>query len=246
MNAAAAGATPVRGWFPRRPVNRADKVTTVRKAAPNRKPFLFGLAEICAVGVMVAAFIIGTVIVQYIFNYPDLVNFKQCLPWFILFTFVAMYFNSVFDLSRRIYHLVFSAFVSILLVNLFMMALPFFAMLYYVRLPTLFADIILEFIGMLIWVAFFHWLWVARHPPSATAVICDDKERGQEISRKIAKHSPVNRVEAVLSYDCEDFFGTIDKFDTLILVKPPAEKRNEIALSVLEQAEAALHRSRHV
>lgn len=203
---------------------------SLKRKSPDKPPYISGLAEICAIGVMVAAFITGTVVVQYLFAYPDMINIKQCLPWFVIFTFGTMYFNSVFDLTRRAHHIAFSAFISIILVNVFMMALPFFEMLYFIKLPTLFADIFLECVGMAVWIGFFHHYWLRCHPPVSTVVFCDDIKYGKELARKINRYSQTNRVDAVISYETENFYSVIDCFNTLVLVKPPAEKRNEIAL----------------
>src|SRR5690554_1927190 len=100
----------------------------------SKKPLHFwGIAEGCAVLLMMAAFIAGTYVEQYFWAMPDRVNFRQCLPWFIIFTVATMYFNSAFDLTRRMHHLAFSMFISIIMINVFMMALPFFEVLYYIQ-----------------------------------------------------------------------------------------------------------------
>ena len=110
---------------------------TLKNNKNRRMPFLIGAAEICALLVMTCAFIAGVYVEQYFWAMPDRVNFKQCLPWFAVFTYGTMYFNSVFSLDRRKHHLAFSAFVSVILINLLMMALPFFEVLYYIQVTTL-------------------------------------------------------------------------------------------------------------
>jgi exopolysaccharide biosynthesis polyprenyl glycosylphosphotransferase len=200
----------------------------VKKKTPRKMPFFIGTAEICAVLIMTCAFIAGVYVEQYLWAMPDRVNFRQCLPWFIILTYGTMYFNSVFNFTRRQHHLAFSAFVSIALINLFMMALPFFEVLYYIQVTTLFIVVAFECIGMALWIAVFHRYWLRSHPPSPTAVICDNEKRGREIAGKINRFSHTSRVDAVIPYDRVRL--ELEGYDTLVLVKPPAEQRNDIAL----------------
>lgn len=191
---------------------------------------MIGAAEICALLVMTCAFIAGVYVEQYFWAMPDRVNFKQCLPWFAVFTYGTFYFNSVFNLDRRRHHLVFSAFVSVILINLLMMALPFFEVLYYIQVTTLLIVVVFECLGMLLWIAFFHRYWLLSHPPSKTAVLCDNAQRGREIAAKINKYSPTNKVGAVIDFDSPSLYSDIDPYETLVLVKPPPEKRSDLAL----------------
>lgn len=200
------------------------------------KPLHFmGLAELSAVCLMVAAFIAGTYVEQAIWAMPDRVNFRQCLPWFVLFTAGTMYFNSAFDLTRRMHRLAFSMFTSILMVNLFMMALPFFEVLYYVQVTTLFIIVTLECLCMAAWILVFHRLWVRFMPPASTVVLCDDEQRGSEIAAKISDKSLTNRVDAVKAYDADHIGSAISPFEAVVLVKPPLEIKNDIALECWNQ-----------
>ena len=189
-----------------------------------------GIAELSAILLMIAAFIAGTYVEQYLWAMPDRVNFKQCLPWFVFFTVSVMYSNSAFDLSRRLHHLAFSMFTSILIVNLLMMALPFFEMLYYVQVTTLFITILLESLCMTGWMLLFHKLWFKRHPPLSTVVLCDEIRRGQSVADKISRHSLTHRVVSVIAFNGTDYLDIIELYDAVVLINAPLEKKNDIAL----------------
>lgn len=173
----------------------------------NAKLFFYGLAELIAVVLMTAAFIAGTYVEQALWAMPDRVNFRQCLPWFVVFTAGTMYFNAAFDLSRRLHHLAFSMFTSIILINILMMALPFFDVLYYVNVTTLFVIVLLECLCMGAWIIFFHRMRRRAYPPASAIVVCDDLAQGREILKKINRHCVTNRVDAVCLYE-EDSFGS--------------------------------------
>ncbi len=207
----------------------------MKKVTSLKSHNLFGLPEICAVLLMTASFIGGTYVEQGLWALPDRVNFRQSLPWFIIFTLVIMYFNNAFDLSRRVHQMAFSMFSSIVMINLFMMALPFFDVLYYVQITTLSIIFILECMSMGVWILLFHNLWLRANPPLSTAVVCDDYERGREIGTKINRHSHTNRIDAVLSYQTNNFFSALSRFESVILVQPPSEVKNEIALKCWEE-----------
>lgn len=205
----------------------------MKKIKPKYAPFIPGISEACAVLIMAAAFIGGAFVEQGILGMPDRVNFKQSLPWFIIFTFITMYFNSAFDLSRRLHQIAFSVFTSILMVNILMMALPFFDVLYYVYITTLLIIVFFELIGMSMWIFFFHNYWLKTNPPLSTAVVCENREYGNEVGLKVNFHSKTNRIDGVLTYG-SSILKDLEAFDSVILVRPPADIRNEIALKCWE------------
>lgn len=195
------------------------------------KPLHFwGIAEASAVLLMMAAFIAGTYVEQSLWGMPDRVNFRQSLPWFIIFTTGTMYFNSAFDLTRRMHHLAFSMFISILMVNVFMMALPFFEVLYYIQVTTLLIIISLECLCMALWIYIFHRLWLRFHPPASTVLICDDVKRGKEIAEKITRKSFTNRINTICEYDESRINSVLASHDAVVLVNAPLEKKNKLAL----------------
>lgn len=202
----------------------------MNKKTSGKKLHFWGFAEICAVSLMIAAFIAGTYVEQALWAMPDRVNFKQSLPWFTVFTVITMYFNSAFDLSRRQYHLAFSMFTSVLMINVFMMALPFFEVLYYIQVSTLLIIIALECLCMGIWILVFHRLWLRTHPPRSTVIMCDEMKKGREVSRKINHYSLTHRIDDVVIFNGNDYHTVLKPFDTVVLIKPPLEKKNEIAL----------------
>jgi hypothetical protein len=59
-----------------------------------------------------------------------------------------MYFKQRLRPDAPVHHLAFSLFSSIIMVNLMMMALPFFEVLYYVQVTTLFIIICIECLCM--------------------------------------------------------------------------------------------------
>jgi exopolysaccharide biosynthesis polyprenyl glycosylphosphotransferase len=185
---------------------------------------------------MTASFIAGTYVEQGIWAMPDRVDFRQCLPWFVIFSFGVMYFNSAFDLSRRIHHLSFSVFTSIIMVNVLMMALPFFAVLYYVQVTTLFIIFVIECLSMGVWVLVFHLYWLKCNPPKATIMVCSDAKRGEELGGKINVHTRNNRIDRVITFDfnTDTVLSEIEPFDAVILAQLPMELRNEIALKCWE------------
>jgi exopolysaccharide biosynthesis polyprenyl glycosylphosphotransferase len=205
-------------------------VNSLNKKTSGKKLHFWGFAEICAVSLMIAAFIAGTYVEQALWAMPDRVNFKQSLPWFTVFTVITMYFNSAFDLSRRQYHLAFSMFTSVLMINVFMMALPFFEVLYYIQVSTLLIIIALECLCMGIWILVFHRLWLRTHPPRSTVIMCDEMKKGREVSRKINHYSLTHRIDDVVIFNGNDYHTVLKPFDTVVLIKPPLEKKNEIAL----------------
>lgn len=201
------------------------------KNSSNKPLHFWGIAEACAVILMMAAFIAGTYVEQYLWAMPDRVNFRQSLPWFIIFTVATMYFNSAFDLTRRKHHLAFSMFVSIIMVNVFMMALPFFEVLYYIQVTTLLIIITLECLCMAVWILVFHRLWVRFHPPVSTVLICDDEKRGWEIAEKINRRSFTNRINTVCAYDEDKIHEVLSSHDAVVLVSAPLDKKNKLALT---------------
>jgi exopolysaccharide biosynthesis polyprenyl glycosylphosphotransferase len=215
-------------------------VKALNKKTSDKTLHFGGAAEICAVLLMIGAFIAGTYVEQALWAMPDRVNFKQSLPWFVVFNVSVMYFNAAFDLTRRMHYLAFSMFTSILIVNLLMMALPFFAVLYYVQVTTLLIIILLETLCMAVWIAVFHKLWLKTHPPLKTIIICDDVKRGREIARKINNHSHTHRAEDIVVFDSVDYHEIIEPYDAIVLDRPPLEKKNEIALECWNQQKELL------
>jgi len=187
------------------------------------------------IGLMAAAFIAGTYVEQALLALPDRVNFRQCLPWFTLFTLATMYFNSVFDYSRRKHHLLFSAFTSILLINVLMMALPFFEVLYYVRVSTIIIIIALEYSFVSAWILFTHRLWRKMNPPVSSVLFCADKKRGNEIARKINTMKTTNRIDRVVLYDEVSFPSVVKRYKAIFLDNPPPEIKNSISLYTWEK-----------
>jgi exopolysaccharide biosynthesis polyprenyl glycosylphosphotransferase len=183
---------------------------------------------------MVASFIAGTYVEQALWAMPDRVNFRQSLPWFIIFTLGTLCFNNAFDLSRREHHLAFSVFTSILLINVFMMALPFFGVLYYVQVTTLFIIVLLECLSMGIWILFFHKYWLKCNPPVSTVLVCDDPARGKALARKINLHTMANRIDRVISYSAVDLIAKIEPFKAVIIAQPSSEARSEIVFQCWE------------
>ena len=195
-------------------------------------PFMASVSAMSAVAVMIAAFIAGTYVEQALWGLPDRVNFRQCLPWFVVFVLAGFYFNSVFDLSRRIHHLFFSAFTSIVLVNILMMALPFFEVLYYVQITTLLIIFILECICMSFWILLFNRLWLYFYPPASTVIVFSGRaEKGHEIAKKISAHHTKNRVDKIIAFEqAQDLLGAVRGYDSVVMANLPAEAKNELAL----------------
>jgi exopolysaccharide biosynthesis polyprenyl glycosylphosphotransferase len=210
-------------------------VKSLNKKTSDKTLHFGGAAEICAVLLMITAFIAGTYVEQALWAMPDRVNFRQCLPWFTVFTVSVMYFNAAFDLTRRVHYLAFSMFTSILIVNLLMMALPFFAVLYYVQVTTLLIIILLETLCMAVWIAVFHKLWLKAHPPLKTVIICGEERRGREIARKINGYSHTHRAFDIVVFDSAEYHEIIAPYDAVVLDRPPLEKKNEIALECWNQ-----------
>lgn len=206
----------------------------MKKKASPKIYYLLSFSKISSVCLMMASFIAGTYVEQAIWAMPDRVNFRQCLPWFIIFTLGIMYLNSAFDLSRRLHHLAFSVFTSIFLINIFMMALPFFEVLYYVQITTLFIIILFECLSMGVWILFFHTYWLKNNPPVSTIMICEDIEQGKETAQKINQHTLTNRIEKTVSYDTTALFEEIEPFKSVILAQLPMKIRNDIALKCWE------------
>lgn len=191
--------------------------------------FFTSIIVLGTLGLMSAAFIAGTYVEQALLGLPDRVNFRQCLPWFAVFSLTTMYFNSVFDFTRRKHHLLFSAFTSIVLANLLMMALPFFEALYYVRISTVAIIFTMEYLFVSAWILVTHRLWRKKHPPVPSVLFCADKQRGMEIARKINSMGTTNRIDLVVRYDEADFPGIVDRFESIFLDAPPPEVKNNIA-----------------
>jgi exopolysaccharide biosynthesis polyprenyl glycosylphosphotransferase len=189
----------------------------------------------CAVALMIVAFIAGTYVEQALWGMPDRVNFRQCLPWFVAFTAGVMYFNGAFDLTRRVHYLAFSLFTSIIIINLLMMALPFFEVLYFVQVTTLLIIILLECLMMSLWLLVFRKLWLKTHKPLNTVVISDDKRRGGEVARKINGYSHTHRVKDIVVNNGIDYHAVISAYDAIVLVNAPLDKKNEIALECWNQ-----------
>ena len=82
---------------------------------------------------------------------------------------------------------------------------------------------------------FFHYIWLHYSTPASTVVFCDELERGKEISERINGFSHSNRVDAVLAFDAVNIRLAIDFYDAVVLVKPPQERKNEIALECWNQ-----------
>lgn len=206
----------------------------MKKKISLKSYYLSGLPKMSAVFLMTASFIAGTYVEQALWAMPDRVNFRQSLPWFVIFTLATMYFNNAFDLSRREHHLAFSVFTSILLINIFMMALPFFGVLYYVQVTTLIVIILFEYLSMGVWILFFHNYWLRCNPPVSTIMVCDDPERGKALTHKINFHTMANRIDKVISYSAADLITKIEPYKAVIMVQPPSEARNEIVLKCWE------------
>jgi len=192
--------------------------------------FFASVIVLGTIGLMSAAFIAGTYVEQALLALPDRVNFRQCLPWFALFTLTTMYFNSVFDYSRRKHHLLFSAFTSILLINILMMALPFFEVLYYVRISTIVIIIALEYSFVSAWILFTHRLWRKMNPPVPSVLFCTNIRRGTEIARKINSMKSTNRIDRVVLYDEVNFPAVVKRYKAIFLDSPPPEIKNSISL----------------
>jgi hypothetical protein len=131
-----------------------------------------------------------------------------------------MYFNSVFDYSRRKHHLLFSAFTSILLINVLMMALPFFEVLYYVRISTIIIIIALEYSFVSAWILLTHRLWRKMNPPVPSVLFCTNKRRGTEIARKINSMKSTNRIDRVVLYDEVNFPAVVKRYKAIFLDSP--------------------------
>jgi exopolysaccharide biosynthesis polyprenyl glycosylphosphotransferase len=116
-----------------------------------------------------------------------------------------------------------------------MMALPFFEVLYYVQISTLFVVIFLEGLCMGCWILFFHKHWRRKHPPLSTVIICDELSKGNEIAKKINFRPFSNRVDEVVTYNDESIYEMIESFDAVILIKPPLDRKNDIALECWNQ-----------
>ncbi|NLO48598.1 MAG: sugar transferase [Clostridiales bacterium] len=202
----------------------------MKRYRQNGFPFFTAIAAGSLLGLMVGAFIAGVYVEQALWSMPDRVNFKQSLPWFTLFTLGFIYFNNILDFSRGRSHAAFSAFVSIILINICMMALPFFEVLYYLQITTLFVIILFELILTWIWICVFHRLWLLFNPPLPTVVFCGDPVKGKEIADKISKSQKTNRAYKLAAYDETGFLTAADGFDSVVLVDPPPDMKNMIAL----------------
>lgn len=199
-----------------------------RKA--KRYTFLSGLAAVSAVIFLTGAMIAGIYVEQALWGFPDRVNFRQILPWFVLFSAGVLYCNSVFDLSRRMHHLAFSAFGSVLLINILMMSLPFFEILYYIQIPTLSIVVFFEVLAMAVWIFLFHRLWFRYNPPLSTVLLCPDRDRGRQIADKINLRTATNRVERILTYEEGQIPSVLEEYTSVVLVSPPPDVKNAAAL----------------
>ncbi|MGE4354199.1 MAG: sugar transferase [Oscillospiraceae bacterium] len=206
----------------------------MKKKIVLKSHYFSGLPKISAVCLMAAAFIAGTYVEQALWAMPDRVDFRQSLPWFIIFTFGTLYFNNAFDLSRRIHYLAFSVFISILFINVFMMALPFFGVLYYVQVTTLFIIVLLECLSMGVWVLFSHNYWLRCHPPVSAVLVCDDPEHGKVLAQKINHHTLNTRIDSIIAYGDAALLPKIEPFKAVIIAQPSAEAKNEIVFQCWE------------
>ena len=152
-----------------------------------------------------------------------------------MFTAGSLYFNSVFDFSRRKHHLVFSVFISVVIVNILMMALPFFEVLYYVQVSTVFVIFLLEFAVVCTWILLLHYFWRKKNPPLSTVLFCSDPQRGAELRQKINSMRTTNRIDAVITYDDGNYIPAVERYSAILLDNPPADLKSSIALYCWEK-----------
>lgn len=197
--------------------------------------FLSSVAIVCAFGLLTAGFIAGTYVEQAVWAMPDRVNFRQCLPWFEMFIGLTMYFTSGFELNRNMPQKAFSVFTSIILINIAMMALPFFEVLYYVQVTTLLVIVALECLFMGLWLLIFHRLWKRFVHPKIAVLICGELARGNELAKKINKCNFSIHIDEVELYNNVDYSQEFRQYEAVVLINPPDGIKNDIAFICWEK-----------
>lgn len=206
-----------------------------------KKPLIL-FFEIVLVGILMACFV-GTTFVQRIyFPSKDIIHIKACLPWLAVFAlFVFTYMDCFTFGERRFHELLYSSWVSVIIVNILMLTLPFFTVLYQMDYLMILLNIVLQLFFVFIWLFVSVKLYLKINPPMS-CIIIQKNIKDKEIKNKIERYSNKYRVSGVYHYKNESIMDLMLVSDIVVFGDLPAKERDAFAKFCIEHQKYVLLR----
>lgn len=142
----------------------------------------------------------ATLFVHNVWDQHSNANLRVVLPWFLLISLLTSSFLDCYNFAgKRYYTLLYFAYISALLTNVILLALPYVAIGAQLSKKIALLNFFLELAVLPLWLSLSRRVYFHCRPPLSAVLITDDEEGEAFVQGKINRYSEKYRVDAIIS-----------------------------------------------
>ena len=163
---------------------------------------------------------LATLFVHNVWDRFSNANLYVVLPWFWVITLISASFLDCFNFSgKRYYNLLYSIYISALISNITLLALPYVAIGAQLSKKIALLNFVLELAVLPFWLTLSRKFYFRCRPPLPSVLITDDPEGEAFMLEKVNRYSEKYRVDAITSPNDREIESIILSHKAVILGK---------------------------
>ena len=165
---------------------------------------------------------------QKVLDYPNIVNTLDAVPFLILFVCVISVYNKVYDFAnRRMYRQLYSVGVTLFLIQVFMVALPYFGYEFRISKKVMLLSLLLQGAICFLWLGMFRKIYFTAVKPYRVLLI-EGSWDAESIRLKFLFSSRKYRIEKILEEGEEGMGEAIREYGVVMLSNVSERTKEEV------------------
>ena len=165
---------------------------------------------------------------QKVLDYPNIVNTLDAVPFLILFVCVISVYNKVYDFAnRRMYRQLYSVGVTLFLIQVFMVSLPYFGYEFRISKKVMLLSLLLQGAICFLWLGMFRKIYFTAVKPYRVLLI-EGSGDAESIRLKFLFSSRKYRIEKILEEGEEGMGEAIREYGVVMLSNVNERTKEEV------------------
>ena len=165
---------------------------------------------------------------QKVLDYPNIVNTLDAVPFLILLVCVISVYNKVYDFAnRRMYRQLYSVGVTLFLIQVFMVALPYFGYEFRISKKVMLLSLLLQGAICFLWLGMFRKIYFTAVKPYRVLLI-EGRGDAESIRLKFLFSSRKYRIEKILEEGEEGMGEAIREYGVVMLSNVSERTKEEV------------------
>ena len=165
---------------------------------------------------------------QKVLDYPNIVNTLDAVPFLVLFVCVISVYNKVYDFAnRRLYRQMYSVLVTLFLIQVFMVALPYFGYEFRISKKVMVLSMAIQTAAYALWLGMFRKIYFSAVKPYRVLLVSGGGD-AESVRLKFLFSSRKYRIEKVVEEGEEGLEEAVEEYGVVMLSGVSATTRERV------------------